>query len=114
MVERLGPQVQNQNETVKAIQLVSIDEKTSKWVEVRSLDMFSILPQARKWLNKQKAALALVSFTGPKRIGKSTFVNQLTGQLGGFEVSGDSNSKTKGLWVLPKTFIGKTEKNEDV
>ncbi len=72
------------------------------------------MPQAMEWLKKQRAPLAFVSVTGPKRIGKSTLLNQLTGQLGGFEAFGDSNSKTKGLWVLPKTFIGKTEKNEDV
>lgn len=34
--------------------------------------------------------------------------------MGAFEAWGVSNSKTQGLWILPKTFDGKTENNEDV
>jgi hypothetical protein len=64
------------------------------------------MPDAKKWLNGIDAPSAFVVVCGKRRIGKSTSLEQFTDQMGGFGALGKSESITKGLWILPKTFKG--------
>lgn len=75
MIEPLEPQKKDRKEVVKALQLVSMD-KNGKVSRITSSGKSELMPEAKAWLNQIVTPLTPVAAVGPKRIGKSTLLNQ--------------------------------------
>ena len=63
-------------------------------------ETFRVDPEAERVLGGVLGKLAVVCVAGPYRTGKSFLLNRLIGtQQRGFQVGGDINACTKGIWL---------------
>ena len=92
----------NYKETEDALQIVSVDKDGNFVINEKVVEIF----------NQMEGNVAVCNFVGPAKTGKSFILNLIVNQKNGFELGGNYDSCTRGIWMWDTPIKHKNKHGE--